>query len=480
MEKDSVEALLLKLNDFSYNLSLKLSECEKSDISTDYEKANYAIIKKFIENIRFEQENGDLSRIGQYNYALSKLYNEAYDNLQMYLIGEKTPFIVPKYLTGNIRTDGTTVYATTDTNGEIAERPVFFVGYGHWNTAAEDMSFLSDIGANITSTAIYMDDVIKSYNAEGWDFSVLSSNKDRAMTIKTTNSEKASGNWSAELKVRSADDPEAFSRMEQYFDVKPNTTYVYGFKAKGDGTKVWVSMDGLSSVKERKYLLNTNSWRDYEYEFKTGDNPVGLFNFYAESDVTSSLYIDDIYLKEKGSDINLLRNGDFETAGRELNADEKEAAEKGWYVDRSEFERMRKILENAEEKNVLVSGGADSTTLPEFILNQDTDATSASSHFLPYKIDNQTVRDLLSVYGRISADVHNDYDSVYDMLLMNEPKVHTNDGAYNNGESPYQKRWAEFLKNKYETPLNLSMNRNTSYYNYGFDDDACFSVTHCK
>ncbi len=465
-EKDNVDALLIKLNDFVDKLSAQLSECESKNIAVDYEKAYYAIIEKFIENIRIEQANGDVSRVGQYDYVLSKLYNEAYDNLQQYLDGKKTPFIVPKYVTGDIRTDGTTVYATTEANGVLAERPVFFVGYGHWDTAAAEIPFLSDIGANITSSSVYMDDVIKSYNAEGWDFSILSSKPDRSMTIKAAQEDKASGEWSIKMTTKTTDDPEAFSRLEQYIDIKPNTEYVFGLKTKGNGTSVWVSLDGLAKAQDREYLQNTQEWHTYEFEYTSDDEPIGLFNIYAESDVTSPLYIDDIYVKEKGSDINLLRNGDFEAAARQLTADETEAAEQGWYVDRREFERLRGIFENAEEYNVLVGGGADSTTPPEFILASDPDATTASSHFVPYKIDNQTIRNLLSVYGRICADVHNDYDSVYDMLLMNEPKVHTNDGSYNDGVTPYKQRWAEWLEKKYGNISALNAKYGTRYSSF--------------
>lgn len=138
-----------KLSSYKDELDELIEQCHSRGLSTDYEMLNYSLINKFLSYMKDEAEHNDYTRMSRYNDVLSELYFEAKANMLAYLSGEKEPLAVPKYVTSEVTTDGTSVRATTVDGATEREAPVFFVGYGHWETVREDIPFFQSIGSNI-------------------------------------------------------------------------------------------------------------------------------------------------------------------------------------------------------------------------------------------------------------------------------------------------------------------------------------------
>lgn len=137
-----------------------LAQCTIEDISTDYETINYKVMDRFDTYLREDLANEKYDSSYYLGNTLNELYTEAKENLTAYLAGEKEPRKVPKYITSDMSIDGSSVYATTELDGITEERPVFFVGYGHFDTAANDMPLFNEIGANTIQTEIGPTDVM--------------------------------------------------------------------------------------------------------------------------------------------------------------------------------------------------------------------------------------------------------------------------------------------------------------------------------
>ena len=153
-----MEGVLFRLGEYADDLDTLIAECTQKEIPTDYEKASVAIIREFMENIRFEAEHNDTSRVGQYMKILTTMYQDTKADLSAYLSGEKKAFAVPKYQGGAVEFDGTTILAETDTGGIKEKRPVFFTGFGHFETGRESIPFFASLGMNYANIGFTMED----------------------------------------------------------------------------------------------------------------------------------------------------------------------------------------------------------------------------------------------------------------------------------------------------------------------------------
>ena len=78
----------------------------------------------------------------------SRLFEESAKAMESYLDGTKTAFSVPHYVTSDVEADGSALIAETETDGVRTRRPVYFVGYGHFTQAKNDIPVFNDFDAN--------------------------------------------------------------------------------------------------------------------------------------------------------------------------------------------------------------------------------------------------------------------------------------------------------------------------------------------
>lgn len=151
--------MLEEIDGFAEEIGGLIAECENSGLTVDYEKIKYETILLFQDFMKQDLENGFTIWFG-YNYdCLVQLHKEAKENLTAYLDGTKTPFLVPHYETSDAEADGLVLTAMTDTNGVKERRPVFFVGYGHFNY---DSEVISSVGGNIMQVGDHLPATLKA------------------------------------------------------------------------------------------------------------------------------------------------------------------------------------------------------------------------------------------------------------------------------------------------------------------------------
>jgi len=453
-----------KAIEYKAELSGLMLECDKKGIATDYEAVNYAVISRFIDYMENEANHGEYGQIDEYRKTLTRLYEEAKTNLNAYLNGQKTPINVPKYITGDIEKDGVSLKATTFDGNKQGERPVFFVGFCP-NTGAldEEHPFFSALGANYTTYGYDISKVLRPVEEaglDGWNTTV-SNNGTAVYTV--SNEEKAEGNYSLKITNNRGVVMNSIKYLQREIKVKPNTTYEYGLKAKGiNANELWFSVDGWSTsdTSNKKYLEGTFDWTDYSYEFTTRNEQKMLNFFILCGDITTAAYLDEIYVREKGTEENLVSNGGFEVISNEMSELNVEAAKEGWYLDYSEISAWEERLENAEKNNVLVGAGVNLHYLPDFIKNSDPAITSTGLGFLPYAAEHPTAKKAIELSVRAFLSKTKDYKSLFDICVCNEPVMRTDLGTY------YIPEWQEYIKGLYGTIEKLNEVYDSDYNSF--------------
>ena len=446
-----------------------LLACERKGLKPDYEIASYSVICKYIEYADILARNDNYSLFAEFDRVFVREYEETRDALNAYLKGEKKPLSVPKYLSdGKIQLDGTTVVANAENNGVIEERPVFFVGYGPWETAAEEMPFFSTLGYSSLQTEISMENVFTSFGLKGWGYYTKGHPE---VTIELSKEEKSSGDSSLKLTNPSGYTHNVFSWVSQKVKVEPNTTYTYGLKAKAkglSGNSAWFSVLGRASTSRQK-LVDSGEWKEYVFEYTTSPDETTLDFTILFEDKIESLYIDDCFIKKQRSKENILKNSDFDSdSSSELNDFDKEAMEMGIYINYNQIEWLYSILDKAKQNNFMVDLNLCPHYIPSFIKERDSEITANAMQFLPFTLDHEIVRKTLSLWARLLASIASEYDCVQSICITNEPSVITKNGEH------YLPLWHDFLRERYNNNIeNLNENHRKEYQNF---DEIPFPV----
>lgn len=142
-----------------------LIECEEKGISTDYERVNYQAAVK-IKNMF--QTYAKYNETEAYEYNLNEamvLCDEAKTALQSYIAGMKLPKTVVRTVTGVPDVSGESFIAdTVSSDGKSEKRPVFYVGYGHWEN--DDMEDYRAMGVNLIQYEIGPEHILKKASDE--------------------------------------------------------------------------------------------------------------------------------------------------------------------------------------------------------------------------------------------------------------------------------------------------------------------------
>ncbi len=144
------ELNLSELNAMISELDGLVTQCMNKGLSCDYETVKIAVLKKYSQLLAQDKANNYTEQLSFTVNSLNRLYEQAKANLQSYLTGSIKPLNTPKYLTSARRVEGGSVYANT-TQGE---RPFYFVGYGHFGSASNDIPVMNNLGASIIQNEI--------------------------------------------------------------------------------------------------------------------------------------------------------------------------------------------------------------------------------------------------------------------------------------------------------------------------------------
>jgi len=423
-----------------------IEQCEAKGISVDYEKVNLQTLEFFQKFMQEDITNKDLLRINYTYEQLTDIYNEAKQALNAYLIGERDPFAVPKFVDDEFTIDGTLTYAETFDGEKTEKRPVFFVGYGHFAYARNNMRELTNVGSNTMQNEIGPKSVLK-FEGELVDGGFTLQNAKGTFTVQTD--QKHSGERAAKLVNNSPKASNVYSAYGQNILVHPNTKYKGSIWMKGKNVnELSIATDNFN---ERVYYKVTDEWQKFEFSFQTKENEYMRSFKIVSSDITDELYIDDISIIEEGSNAEIFNNGGFE-----LHIEEGEE----YIFGVSGTSEICGALAKAEAENVsfdvLLSPHKVSNS---FYVHYPVNYT-AGGGFTGYDVNHPSARQVIGDYLRFVVPIIAKYDSLNSICIANEPTFRTN-------RIPrYVPLWHEFLKEKHGTIEQLNYLYGSNYKSF--------------
>ncbi len=432
--KSKVDKYTLIFNNQLKEIEKLMRKCDKQGIAYDDERAYYKTVEMFVGFMNDDAGRGDFSKTDYFVKELSELCDGMIASLNAYLNGEKISVPAPNYVvTGNDKIVGSEIYATNEINGTIVEMPTTFIGFGHFGTIAKTIPEFRDYGFNTLQLEVGPSTLLRwRGDVPNWAFEV---NGAKAKAT-VTDVQKASGNKALSLSNTSAVQPNVFASLTQSLLVKPNTTYRFGFKIKArQAIGFWYTLNNFDN---RNFLPeDVSDWTDIESTFTTGENQEFAIFKLAIDGPMEECYIDDVYVYEEGSDVNLLENPGFENEDDTIF----------WELNYHYFQTMLGWINDAEKNNAALTLLISPHYLTDGLKDKYPELYPGTQHTSPnYNVNSDIARQYIEEYLRAILPLIKDKKSIQTITLANEPHLGP---AGNTGF--YQPRWEEYLKNKYGT-----------------------------
>jgi len=289
-----------------------LSECEREQIPTAYEKISYNVLKRFTDYLKDELNNGIAYRTEEngyteaivkniYDYNVSRLkliLEECKGNLSAYLSGAKNPKEVPVVLTSKSLLDGKTVISDATINNIKEPKKVFLSGYlGGY--AEDEISLLPDYGANIVQMGVGISAFCyKSSGIENWIRRYNMSLGVPDATYERTTEESKSGDYSLKFINNSEYKDNYWLALTQSVELEPNTDYTLSLWAKGSDISHF-TMKAYSGRAIKRIVgadvTSMSNWTEYKVSFNSLSD-VNAKIYISTGGPTGELYIDDVSL----------------------------------------------------------------------------------------------------------------------------------------------------------------------------------------
>lgn len=376
-------------------LKILMEQCEEKGIPTDYEAVSYATIERFEEYINQDLAKGIDSSVANYEKSsVEAIYAEAKANLEAYLNGSKTALDAEEIDMHNLSVDGQYIY--------YGNKPVFSIGYGFFGMAQEDIPNFQKFGVNNIQMEIGPHQTW-GQGSNGWNIY----NGVEGLNASATVVDEAAHSGSKALKFAFADAPGAnrYVAAERVIPCKPNTTYTLGCWAKGTATdwNAWMTFDWVSSGRVDFVGLSETEWKEYSRTYTTGAEQTSMSPLVLVEN-TANLYLDDFYVYEEGSDVNLLAGAGLEAAIYPA------------------VEDMKVHLNNAENNNVAVSLLLSPHYLENIAAANGIPLTSDDqATFIRFDINNAKVKEIIEAHIRGVLSNIKDYTCIDSICISNEP-----------------------------------------------------------
>ncbi len=427
-----------------------MKKCESKGMPLDYEEVYYNILGHFVSYMELALKNDDLVRIHHQDKVFTGIYEYLKKQLNAYLDGTDTPIAAPTYVTSDIEVVDKHFEATVDIEGKEEKRPVFFVGTGHWKPSLSDIPILSKFGFNAIQPELggwsFMN---TAHSVRDWMFASRNNYKS---TDTADSSQKHDGEYALKITADEAHQSNYYWYLYQTVNVKPNTTYEYGLWAKSDNSGfAWFTTDKSMSMGRRQWLSGTYDWKEVTNEFTTGPEETSIQFMIFNEDKTNGLWIDECYLREKGSDKNLLRNSGFEN----INTTDE-------YFEISE-EVVNKLASQFDEMAEYNLSGVFSTA-PHYIPNtfyaEHPEIASGNAEFVKFIPDHPTSIEYFEKYYRTIMPRIAGKAAFDSIILMNEPTYYTYKTPF------YLPLFRDAMKEKYKTIEALNAKWGTEYTDF--------------
>lgn len=426
-------------------------ELNAKNIPTDYEDMYLNAFERSVEMLGILFAQGDVDVVSYDILVIESRLDEIEATLAAYASGEKTPFTVPQYDGGKMVLRGNDFYADTDDNGKKENRPIFVIGsVKGWENRDEYPNWRG-FGYNTTCYTIVFKDAVGQANAPAlWESqrgTVGWSDCDALVTEDEAKSGKRSVKYVNRTALKTG---YAFYLYQTISDLKSNTKYVYGCSVKGNLNGMKVSFGSSNEL-----TGTADEWQNYEFSYTTNDNPSNINFTLLSQDVNEGAYIDDVYLREEGSDVNLLKNPGFESYYEQWEDSE-------FGVNYDAIDDACGALRRAEFYKLGVTLSTDMTQASSYInrIEGVKDTTKNYSTFIRNNVTHEKFIEAAKIlYSALVPEIK-DCDSLVMLQTWNEPSLNSSDSTY------YKPQWHDYLKAKYGTieKLNATYGSNYTYF----------------
>lgn len=387
-------------------LEALLAQCETAGLDVGYERADWAVIRDFIDYGRQDLDWGDDVRAEYVADCLDALYADTAGRLNAYLDGTKQPLPVKR----NLPEDFGGAW-----NGDFvddAQQPVFQNGFGVFDQLKNDLYKLQEFGGDIAQIEIGPNSVLaEKGSVNGWG-TVLYGGAQAAAEVVAGGRD---GTGHA-MKISNASS-NGYLAMNQNVTVRPNTTYVLTVHVKTEAAGTfWFSPQGWTADRAT-VARGTNGWTEYTVEYTTGDGEYNMEILFVSSSVSTAVYLDDMTLCRSGSDTNILQNGDFEdSAGAESAHFQANTARIRNSVTRA--------LDDAYESGVMVNVLISPHYFPGWILEQYPEAAAIDSG-MGYDMNHPVIQEALDLYIKTLMGEIKAHPALHSVCITNEPTCDT-------------------------------------------------------
>lgn len=411
-----------------------MTKCNQKGITTEYERADTALMERAIEVMTDKMNEGDMTIVPYNLNAVRKILDETINNLEGYLAGRKKEKPVTNYVTSPIRMQGESFYAQTETNGKVEEAPVFLIGYNSGWEGRDERSNWDDFGINFLGEGYMFSEIVgtPSWPAQ-WPRNPAGKGHADADYIVTPGA-GVDGSNAMRIVNRSSESTDGKgSYLWQYINIKPNTTYKYGYKVKGEvKNKMSLAIDAQHWI-----TGNYEEWTSFDYTYTADDAPNYPIIMLHVPDAVDNVYIDDVYLYEGDSKVNLLNNGGFEFYYEPLEGTD-------YGINRYYLNRLKEELQRDEYNNMAVMLDITLHSVP-YIVSKTAELQATRVGFLPYGVENDKLLDAIRIFLEQVFAVTKQYGCTFAIELHNEP------GVYAWSYDFYVPSWQKYLTEKYET-----------------------------
>ena len=430
-------ALSDKLKKHAEEIKSLIDQCESKGMNPMYEKIDYHILKKFSGYVIQDlEEYEELYRMNYTEETTDKIYEEAKANLEAYLSGEKEPASVPRYVQSDVKIDGQSMYALTETDGKIEERPVFFVGYViHTAPEKEDLNIFPDLGLNTTAEELGPSMVMS--NGNKWNFN---NHNGASATYVISDEAPEEGVRSLLIKYDSPVTPNQFYSVSQDIAVEPGKTYVFKGKVKAENaTNFAVTANNYDN---RIGFNGTFDWKDFYGEYTAPEGKTSTTVRLMVDGPADGVYFSELSLKEKGAENapELIVDGSFTNYG---NADALV-----FNYESNDMKAVIESLERAEKNNIAVTFLLSPHFFFNDIIKQYGLEHPLAGSFTRINVSHPMVRKIYERFLRTVVPLIKDYKCITNIVVANEPQ-------YDVSVVPefYTVPWQEWLKEKYHNDI---------------------------
>ena len=419
-----------------------IDKCSEQGIPTDYEVINLTVLEHYVDYIIPEDiENNNTSRYKDYLWrVLKNIYVEARENLIAYLQGAKKANAVPRYI---ITENGSEykedqIWADTITDGVIEKRPIFRIGYGHFEDAAQFSNIFDELGMsylNMEKGPRWS--MVKAGSVQDW----IGGRCDETSKIYQTRDEAYEGEKSLHVIWNGG----GYNTINNTVFVEKGETYEYGCYVKGDFSSAWISGNAWNDHKNLP--SHTDEWTELKFE-KVADGPMILVRLLVEG--VSDGYVDNFFVRKKGTTENLVYNGDFEN---EYNP------EQDYTTNLESYNLMAAYFEKAQENNI----ACGLLLSPHYYISDVMIKYGAGAKApgpMGFDVTHPEVLEYLEDYIAKTCYFANSFPCVTDIILSNEPCYETSQNEY------FYDDWVAFLKEKYGTIEELNSEYNREYTDF--------------